>query len=188
MQQRYAGKVAVVLAATDPHSMGGTIARRLHRRGREGHRRRTSARKVEPFAAEIGAVPAVCDITIEQDVAAVADTGNREVRQARRRRQLCGRGDHGLHRRHRRGHAAPGNRHSFHRSVLLHQAHGREDGEGWCDRHDLLDYCDADVSESRGLHGCQGRHRPPGPGRCIRVRRRRASRSIRCRRASPKAR
>lgn len=72
MEQRYAGKVAVVLAATDPHSMGGTIARRLLA---EGARVIVAGRRkdrVDAFAAQIGAVPAVCDITREQDVAAVA--------------------------------------------------------------------------------------------------------------------
>ena len=42
MQQRYAGKVAIVLAATDPQSMGGTIARRLIAEGAKVIRKRLS--------------------------------------------------------------------------------------------------------------------------------------------------
>ena len=71
-QQRYAGKVAVVIAATDAKSMGGTVARRLRDEGAEVIVAGRRKDRVEAFAAAIGAVPAVCDITREADVAGVA--------------------------------------------------------------------------------------------------------------------
>lgn len=73
MSQRYAGKVAVVLAATDATSMGGTIARRLLAEGARVIVAGRRKEKVEAFAAEIGAVPAVCDITREADVQSLAE-------------------------------------------------------------------------------------------------------------------
>lgn len=68
----FEGKVAVVLAATHPRSMGGAIAKRLIEEGAQVIVTGRSLDKVGPFAREIGAVAAVCDITREVDVAGVA--------------------------------------------------------------------------------------------------------------------
>jgi NAD(P)-dependent dehydrogenase (short-subunit alcohol dehydrogenase family) len=70
---RFDDKVAIVLGASDPDSMGGVIARRLRDEGATvlvAARRRD---RVEALAAAIGATPAVCDITSEADVAALAE-------------------------------------------------------------------------------------------------------------------
>ena len=68
------GKVAVVLGASQPDSMGGTIARRFVEAGARvivAGRRRAA---VEELARQIGATPVTCDITKEADVAALADS------------------------------------------------------------------------------------------------------------------
>lgn len=69
---RFAGKVAVVLGASEALSMGGTIARRLVD---EGAQVVVSARRIaraEALAAGIGAQAFACDITVEQQVADLA--------------------------------------------------------------------------------------------------------------------
>lgn len=70
---RFEKKVAVVLGASERKSMGGVIAARLAAEGAQvvvASRRRG---KVDALAADIGAVGTVCDITQEQDVAALAE-------------------------------------------------------------------------------------------------------------------
>ena len=71
--QRYAGKVGVVLGASDPLSIGGTIARRLVEEGAQVVVAGRRADRVKQLAAEIGAVPTECDITSEQQVAALSE-------------------------------------------------------------------------------------------------------------------
>ncbi|MCX7057863.1 MAG: SDR family oxidoreductase [Proteobacteria bacterium] len=71
------GKVAVVLGASNPESMGGTIARRLVA---DGARVVVAGRRlaaVEDLARQIGATPVACDITQESQVAALADAAVR---------------------------------------------------------------------------------------------------------------
>lgn len=69
---RFDNKVAIVLAATDPRSMGGTIARRLIDEGARVIVSGRSKERVTRFAETIGARAAVCDITRESDVASLA--------------------------------------------------------------------------------------------------------------------
>lgn len=69
---RFKDRVAVVLGASDSTSMGGAIARRLIQEGAKvvvAARRRD---KVRALADAIGAEAAVCDITREGEVAALA--------------------------------------------------------------------------------------------------------------------
>ena len=70
---RFDGKVAVVLGASDAESMGGVIARRLADEGANVVVAARSGNKAEALAREIGAISTVCDITSEQQVAALAD-------------------------------------------------------------------------------------------------------------------
>lgn len=69
---RFDNKVAIVLGASEAGSMGGVIARRLRDEGANvvvaGRRREA----VEALAADIGATAAICDITREAEVAALA--------------------------------------------------------------------------------------------------------------------
>jgi len=70
--QRFIDKVVVVLGASDPSSMGGAIATRFAAEGAKvivAGRQRDS---VEAMARGIGALAAVCDITVEDDVAELA--------------------------------------------------------------------------------------------------------------------
>lgn len=69
---RLAGKVAVILGASAPQSMGAAAARLF---AREGARVVVAARRREPIEAlarEIGGTAQVCDITKESDLAALA--------------------------------------------------------------------------------------------------------------------
>ena len=69
---RLDGKVAVILGASDPRSMGAATARRF---AREGAKLVLAARRkdaVEAVAADLGAVGLACDITSESDVKALA--------------------------------------------------------------------------------------------------------------------
>ena len=69
---RLDGKVAVILGASDPRSMGAATARRFVR---EGAKLVLAARRkdaVAAVAADLGAVALGCDITSESDVTALA--------------------------------------------------------------------------------------------------------------------
>jgi NAD(P)-dependent dehydrogenase (short-subunit alcohol dehydrogenase family) len=69
---RFDGKVAIVLGASESKSMGGVIARRLRDEGATVIVAGRTRAKVDALAAEIGATAAVCDITKEADVSALA--------------------------------------------------------------------------------------------------------------------
>ena len=67
------GKVAVVLGASHPESMGGTIARRLMEAGARVLVAGRRSAAVADLARQIGATPVTCDITKESEMAALAD-------------------------------------------------------------------------------------------------------------------
>ena len=69
---RFEGKVAVVLGASDPASMGGVIARHLREEGAEVVVAARREDRVRALADAIGAEAATCDITREDDVSALA--------------------------------------------------------------------------------------------------------------------
>ncbi|MDI1295086.1 MAG: SDR family oxidoreductase, partial [bacterium] len=69
---RLDGKVAIILGASDPRSMGAATARRF---AAEGAKLVLAARRkdaVEQVAADIGAIAVACDITCEDDLVALA--------------------------------------------------------------------------------------------------------------------
>lgn len=69
---RLEGKVAVILGASNAESMGAATARRF---AQEGAKLILAARRkdaVEGVAQDVGAVPVACDITSEEDLAALA--------------------------------------------------------------------------------------------------------------------
>lgn len=69
---RLDGKVAVILGASDPRSMGAATARRF---AAEGAKLVLAARRLDAVAAvaaELGATPVACDITNEAQLAALA--------------------------------------------------------------------------------------------------------------------
>lgn len=69
---RLEGKVAVILGASNAQSMGAATARRF---AREGAKLVLAARRkpaVDAIAQEVGGVAVACDITSEQDLAALA--------------------------------------------------------------------------------------------------------------------
>lgn len=74
MMARLDGKVAVILGASDPRSMGAATARRF---AAEGARLVLAARRreaVEAVAADLGATAIACDITDEAQLEALAQT------------------------------------------------------------------------------------------------------------------
>lgn len=71
---RLEGKVAVILGASNAESMGAATARRF---AQEGARLVLAARRkeaVEAVARDVGAVAVACDITVEDDLVALAKT------------------------------------------------------------------------------------------------------------------
>jgi NAD(P)-dependent dehydrogenase (short-subunit alcohol dehydrogenase family) len=65
-------RTAVVLGASEPNSMGGTIARRLIEGGANVVLAGRRQDKIKALGAGLGAEAVVCDITREQDVARLA--------------------------------------------------------------------------------------------------------------------
>lgn len=70
---RFKDKVAIVLGASDGASMGGTIAQRLRDEGAQVIVAARRREKVQALASAIGAEAAVCDITVESQVQALAE-------------------------------------------------------------------------------------------------------------------
>ena len=71
---RLDGKVAIILGASDPRSMGAATARRF---AEEGAKLVLAARRldaVSAIAADLGATAVACDITDEVQLAALAET------------------------------------------------------------------------------------------------------------------
>lgn len=69
---RLDGKVAVILGASDPRSMGAATARRFAAEGAKLVLAARRADAVRAVAAELGAVAVACDITDEAQLAALA--------------------------------------------------------------------------------------------------------------------
>ncbi len=69
---RFEGKAAVIVGATDAHSIGGAIAGRLVKEGARVLVASRSADKARHFASVIGAEAAECDITREAQVQSLA--------------------------------------------------------------------------------------------------------------------
>ncbi|MFA7440605.1 MAG: SDR family oxidoreductase [Sphingomonadaceae bacterium] len=75
---RLQDKVVIILGASDERSMGAATA---HRFAREGARLILAARrleKVEAIAKSVGGVPMACDITDEEQIAALANRAVKE--------------------------------------------------------------------------------------------------------------
>ena len=73
MAGRLEGKVIIVLGASDGRSMGAATARRCHEEGAKLVLAARRLDKVQAIADSMGAVAIGCDITDEQQLAALAD-------------------------------------------------------------------------------------------------------------------
>ena len=73
MAGRLEGKVIIVLGASDERSMGAATARRCHQEGAKLVLAARRLDKVQAIADSMGAVAIGCDITDEQQLAALAD-------------------------------------------------------------------------------------------------------------------
>jgi len=69
---RLDGKVAIILGASDARSMGAATASRFAAEGAKLVLAARSTAKLEPIAAALGATAVACDITREDDLAALA--------------------------------------------------------------------------------------------------------------------
>lgn len=74
MAGRLQDKVVVILGASDERSMGAATAKRFQAEGAKLVLAARRADKLEPIAKSVGGIAVACDITKEEDLAALADT------------------------------------------------------------------------------------------------------------------